>query len=234
MPNSNGSSTAACDRVDQLVRGEAAAVFGRHHLVRLRRPRTGRACGVMPLADDPPSSSRLRVRRGLPAYALDAPRRRRRRRRPRRECPSLWRASAASGVALEHELERGFRADQARQALRAAGAGQQAELDLGQAELRLWRRDAIVARQRELEAAAQRVAVDRRDVRFCCRRRAQRSRRGSVLVSGVGSVLKSLTSAPPLKMPFAPVNTTAFTRRVGSRPPRPPRAARPKTRTRAR
>ncbi len=35
MPKLNGSSTAACDRVDELVRGEAAALFGWDHLMRL-------------------------------------------------------------------------------------------------------------------------------------------------------------------------------------------------------
>src|SRR6202011_1646166 len=69
-------------------------------------------------------------------------------------------------VALEHDLQRIVRADQTREALRAAGAGQQAQLDLRQAEPRLRRRDAVVARQRQLEAAALRVAVDRRDVRL--------------------------------------------------------------------
>ena len=54
----------------------------------------------------------------------------------------------------------------ARQALRAAGAGQDAELHLGQAELRLRRGDAVVAGERELEAAAEREAADRGDQRL--------------------------------------------------------------------
>ncbi len=60
-------------------------------------------------------------------------------------------------------LERLLGADDARQALRAAGAGQQAELDLGQAELRARHGDAVVGDERDLEPAAQRGAVDRGD-----------------------------------------------------------------------
>jgi len=59
-------------------------------------------------------------------------------------------------------------ADQARQALRAAGAGQEAELHLGQAELRLarGRGHAVVAGQRDLQAAAEAAAVDGGDHRL--------------------------------------------------------------------
>ncbi len=60
-------------------------------------------------------------------------------------------------------LERRFRADQARQALRAAGAGDQAELDFRQADFCARDRDPIMRDQRDLEAAAERRAVDRRD-----------------------------------------------------------------------
>ncbi len=63
-------------------------------------------------------------------------------------------------------LQRRLRADQARQALRAAGAGDEAELDLGQAELGRGNGDAVVADQRDLEAAAERCAVDRGDDRL--------------------------------------------------------------------
>ena len=57
-------------------------------------------------------------------------------------------------------------ADQARQALRAAGAGNEAELDLGQADPRLGVEHARVAGQRQLEAAAERRAMDRGDHRL--------------------------------------------------------------------
>src|SRR6202030_2310296 len=64
-------------------------------------------------------------------------------------------------LALEHQLERGLRADQARKALRPARTRQQTELDLGQPDLRTWASDAIVAPECQFEPAAQRVAVDR-------------------------------------------------------------------------
>ncbi|MHC2517033.1 hypothetical protein ACVMHW_002915 [Bradyrhizobium diazoefficiens] len=50
--------------------------------------------------------------------------------------------------------------DRARQALGAAGARQQAELHLGQAELGLLHRNAEMTGQRDLEAAAERGAVN--------------------------------------------------------------------------
>ena len=63
------------------------------------------------------------------------------------------------------EQHRAARADEARQALRAAAAGDQPELDLRLAELRVVGADPDVAAHRELEAAAEAVAVDRRDER---------------------------------------------------------------------
>ncbi len=60
------------------------------------------------------------------------------------------------------ELQGLLHADRARQALRAAGARNDAELDLGQPELaHVLGRDAIVAAQRQLQAAAERRAVHR-------------------------------------------------------------------------
>ena len=62
------------------------------------------------------------------------------------------------------------RADEARQALRAARAGNDPEQDLGLTEARGLARDPQVARERELEPAAERVAADRRDHRARDRR----------------------------------------------------------------
>ena len=66
--------------------------------------------------------------------------------------------------ALGQELEPLHHPDQARHALRAAGAGQQPDRDLGLTDggLRVVGDHAVVARKRDLEAAAQRDAVDRR------------------------------------------------------------------------
>jgi hypothetical protein len=65
-----------------------------------------------------------------------------------------------------HHLHRLGHRDDARQALRAARAWQDAELHLGKAELRVGRRDAVMAGERELQAAAEREAADRGDQRF--------------------------------------------------------------------
>ncbi len=74
--------------------------------------------------------------------------------------PGLLRADR---IALRHHLERERHARDARQPLGAAGAGEQAELDLGQPELGRGEGDPVMARQRDFAAAAERGAVDRRD-----------------------------------------------------------------------
>ena len=55
--------------------------------------------------------------------------------------------------------------DDARQALRAAGAGRDGQSDLGQAETRALGADADVAGERQLQPAAEGVALDRGDGR---------------------------------------------------------------------
>ena len=75
----------------------------------------------------------------------------------------------AQPLALQQELhQRVDDAEHAHRAHDAAGAGQQAELDLGEAEhgLRVVDDDAVVAGQRDLQAAAERGAVDRRHDRL--------------------------------------------------------------------
>ena len=66
------------------------------------------------------------------------------------------------GRAGAHRRHRRLHADQAGQALGAAAAGEEADLDLGQAELNLVvvGDDPVVTGQRQLEPAAQRQAVD--------------------------------------------------------------------------
>ena len=67
-------------------------------------------------------------------------------------------------VARDHQLDRLALADQARQPLRAAGAGKNAEVHFRQADLaRILARDANVGSHGDLQAAADAVAVDRRD-----------------------------------------------------------------------
>ena len=67
------------------------------------------------------------------------------------------------------QLDGGRDAGEARQALRAAGARHDAELHLGQAELRFPHGDAAMAGQRDLQPAAECRAVDRGDDRLLAR-----------------------------------------------------------------
>ena len=66
-------------------------------------------------------------------------------------------------IALEQHLQRLGRRHQPRHALRAAAAGEEPDLDLRQSDARLVRirDDAIMARERELKAAAHAHPVDR-------------------------------------------------------------------------
>ena len=59
-----------------------------------------------------------------------------------------------------------LRADQARQALRAATAGQDADQYLGQADLRAFGGDSVMAGEGDFQPAAECVAVDRGDDGF--------------------------------------------------------------------
>ena len=80
----------------------------------------------------------------------------------------LLRFRGGDVAAFEQERQRLRHADQARHALRAAAARQQADLDLGQADegLRVVGHDAVMAGEAQLEAAAEREAVDRGDERL--------------------------------------------------------------------
>ena len=77
-------------------------------------------------------------------------------------------AAGSNLVALEQHLQRVRRLHQPRDALRAAAAGEQADLDLGQADARLLAvgDDAIVAGERQFETAAHADAIDRRGDRL--------------------------------------------------------------------
>ena len=80
----------------------------------------------------------------------------------------LLRRGGLELVAFEQHLQRVGRRHQPRHALRAAGAGEQADLDLRQADARLVAvgDDAVVAGERQLEGAAHADAVDRRGERL--------------------------------------------------------------------
>ena len=72
----------------------------------------------------------------------------------------LERLRGADRIAADDHLDRQFRTDRARQALRAARARQQAELHFGQAEPGILGRDAEVAGERHFEPAAKRRAMN--------------------------------------------------------------------------
>ena len=80
--------------------------------------------------------------------------------------PSRWASTAPSGSAGEEHLERDPAREETGEPLGAAGAGEEAELDLGDAEARVVGRHPEVAREGELEPAAERGAVDRGDRRL--------------------------------------------------------------------
>ena len=84
-------------------------------------------------------------------------------------------------LAGDDHLQRLLGADKARQALRAASTRQQAELHFGQADARFRRGNPIVAGERQLEAAAERGAVQCRDHRL-----RQRLDRGDDLAQARG------------------------------------------------
>ena len=73
----------------------------------------------------------------------------------------LQRLGRLDGPARHAHRQRGLHADQPRQPLRAFGAGDDAEVHLRQAELRVWHGHAVVPGHGHLEAAAERSAVDR-------------------------------------------------------------------------
>ncbi|MNW87876.1 hypothetical protein D3C86_171300 [compost metagenome] len=70
------------------------------------------------------------------------------------------------GLAGQHQVHRGRGAHQARRALRAARAGQQAQVHLGQPQLGARQRHAVVRGQGDFKSAAQRRAMQGRDHRF--------------------------------------------------------------------
>src|SRR5688572_92157 len=77
--------------------------------------------------------------------------------------PDTMRLGRVDDVATQDQAQRSAVADEPRQSLRGAAAGDEAEPDLGLTEPRRARGDAYVARERELAAAAERKAVDHRE-----------------------------------------------------------------------
>lgn len=82
------------------------------------------------------------------------------------ETQRFLRADVASA---QHQRQRGLRADQTRRALRAARAGQKAELHFRQTELRAFDGEPVMRGQRDFQPAAERRAVNRGDDRLAAR-----------------------------------------------------------------
>ena len=117
-------------------------------------------------------------------------------------------------AAGDDHLQRRLRADQARQALRAAAARQDADQHLGQPDLGARHGDAVVAGERILQPAAERIAVDRGDHRL---RRCRPARRRCVAPGAARGLPNWRMSAPAMKLRPAPIITMAFT--LGSASP---------------
>ena len=83
----------------------------------------------------------------------------------------------AEGRSGEEHLQRDAAREETWEPLGAAGAGQEPELDLGDTQTRVVGRDAEVAREGELEPAAERGAVDGGDRRLRVLLRGDRGRR---------------------------------------------------------
>ena len=81
---------------------------------------------------------------------------------------ALERGRRNRGAGDDH-VDRRFEAHEPRETLRAAGAGNQAQLHLREGDLRVGQRHAIVAAQREFESAAHAGAADRGDHRLAGR-----------------------------------------------------------------
>ena len=129
--------------------------------------------------------------------------------------------SRVEAPAQEHQLLRLPGPEQADKPVGASGAGQDAELDLGQPERRGLVGDAEVRCERQLEPAAETPAVDGRDRRHRERGDAFVHVAGIRVVSGDGGAsasANSLMSAPAENAFPAPVITTQRLPRTSSPP----------------
>ena len=115
---------------------------------------------------------------------------------------------ALDRIAGDDHLHGLGRTDHARQALRAAGARQQAELHFRQAEVGVLGGDAEMAAQRGFETAAERIAVDRRDRPAAASSPA--ASRISCRPGACGGLPNSRMSAPEMKLRPAQASTIAL------------------------
>ena len=159
--------------VDRQVDGRAQGFDRRRRRVQAARPfacarrRVRRICRGRPAC---PQACRPYRGRGAAASCRQqacGQMRCRRRSRRRRQWHRPGRASSAAlapiGSPRQDHRQRLCHADQPRQPLRAAGAGNEPELDFRKAEPRAGRGDAKMAAERDLKPAAERGAMQSRD-----------------------------------------------------------------------
>ena len=130
--------------------------------------------------------------------------------------PDAQRLLGADVTARQHEVLGPAVADVARQALRAAEARRDAEVDLGLAELGVLRGQADVAGQRQLAAAAEGEAVDGGDPGLRRRLDGRSSRPGPARAkrracSAVRSFISAMSAPATNDLSPPPVSTTART-----------------------
>ncbi len=118
----------------------------------------------------------------------------------------------------DDHVERRFRADQPRQPLGPAASGDDADQHFGQADLGARHGDAIVGGERDLESAAQRIAVDRGDHRLLAgvegvvRALAQHRRRAVAEGADIGAGDKAAARADQHHRPNRRVGVAALDR----------------------
>jgi hypothetical protein len=110
-------------------------------------------------------------------------------------------------LAARDHVERPVRRDQAGQQDRAARAGDDAEIDLGQAQLRARGRDPVGTAERNLQPAAKCDALDGRNPWFA---RAASCRTTSGSAGSCGGRPNSRISAPAMKLSPAPRRMAAL------------------------
>ena len=174
-----------------------------------RRVELGREAGVEVAASSAASISRLASRTASgPRAAISSPiasaaaTRLARGRRPRGRGRSAPPRAASSIRPVRISSFARASADDARQPLRAAGAGDDGQPHLRQPQPGALRRDPQVAAQRELQAAAKRVALDRRD-----RRHRQPGEPGARRASS--SARRAPARGPALRLELADVRPGA-------------------------
>ncbi len=151
------------DRVDQLVRGESAALFGRNHLVRLR---DGERRREQPSPSMPSSALRAETALARRTPRTSSPRQMTSPSTTSSRIPSSCARVASSGSPLSMISSAGCAPIKRGRRCVPPAPGMRPSLISGKPTFARGVADAVVACERELETAAERAAVDCGDVRF--------------------------------------------------------------------